>query len=452
MPIKLLRTSLSRQKALFFALLVFFIGTLLFLSVALSRSFQSFTQKKIWLRELHTNLNDLTKLEAGLANSESKFRAFLLSGDSIWWRQLAQERIHFTQTAAQLRKVTAITPLMDSITKTAAIKFALENELAARLHNRYYSLQQHRQEVSKQFAPSSKRIKLGNHIRQLLDKAQTRQKATIIAGRKLQDRLQPVIIWQFAAIILLIVLLMLFLMNKAYQGMAQRARSTALMQTLLASAHDGFYLLNSSWRILLMNQKAKTYLHASLGVIPQQGNNLLELLPEKDRQKIEQLYEQALAGEQIIRKHSLLIEGRPCIIELQHRAVFDKDLNKNIGISILLRDITEQTGAEEARRKSEATRRMIMNAVQDAVICIDKEGKISYWNNKAEIIFGWTKKEAIGLTLDKTIIPEYHRSGHKAGFDYYHLTGKHRIMNKLVELTAVNKDGHNFPIEMYVLL
>ncbi len=451
MPVNFLRTTLSRQRAAFFVLLLFFIGTLLFLGITLGRSFQSFTAKKMGLRELQTDLNDLTKLEAGLANSESKFRAFLLSGDSTWWTQLEQERIHFTQTAAKLGKITAIRPLMDSITKTAALKFALENELAAHLHKRHYSLQQHRQEVAKQFAPNIKRIKLGSHIRLLLDKAQVQQKATLIATREVQDRIQPVIIWQFAAIIMLIVLLMLFLLNKAYQGMAQRARSTAMMQTLLSSAHDGFYLLDNSWRFLLMNQKAKTYLHASLGVEPQQGDNLLELLPEDKREKFAQLVEQTWAGEQIIKKHSLLLDGRQSVIELQYRPVYDQHLNKNIGISVLLRDITVQTLAEDARRKSEATRRMIMNAVQDAVVCINKEGKITYWNSKAEVIFGWTKKEAIGLTLNETIIPKQHQAGHQGGLDRYNHTGKSRVMNKLLEMSAINKSGREFPAEMYIL-
>ena len=59
--------------------------------------------------------------------------------------------------------------------------------------------------------------------------------------------------------------------------------------------------------------------------------------------------------------------------------------------------------------------RLIVAQMADAMIYSDKEGLIRGWNATAEALFGYTKDEALGQSLD-LIIPERLREAHWAGF------------------------------------
>ena len=114
-------------------------------------------------------------------------------------------------------------------------------------------------------------------------------------------------------------------------------------------------------------------------------------------------------------------------------------------------DITEKKKAQEALQESELKNRLIMNAALDAIITIDYKGLITFWNPQAEKIFGWQEKEVLGKQLTDYIIPHYHKNGHEKGIENYNKTGKGPVLNKILELPAVNKDGKEFPIELSII-
>ncbi len=114
-------------------------------------------------------------------------------------------------------------------------------------------------------------------------------------------------------------------------------------------------------------------------------------------------------------------------------------------------DIHEQKIAEEAIRASEETRRLIMESSLDAVVCIDLKGEIILWTPQAEKTFGWTEQEAVGKTLSETIIPQQYREQHAKGFKHYLTTNTGPVLGKLIEITALNKAGHEFPVEMSIV-
>ena len=111
-------------------------------------------------------------------------------------------------------------------------------------------------------------------------------------------------------------------------------------------------------------------------------------------------------------------------------------------------DITERKQIEDALKVSEEKFRSISATANDAIIMVNNEGKISYWNEAAEGIFGFSKKEAIGKDISNTIIPKRLREDHLRGFKKFSETGQGPIVGKTVELTAIRKDGSKFPIEV----
>lgn len=82
----------------------------------------------------------------------------------------------------------------------------------------------------------------------------------------------------------------------------------------------------------------------------------------------------------------------------------------------------------------------------DAVIVIDTESTIVKWNPKAESVFGWKATDVIGKPLYEFIIPAQHRESHKKGMESYLETGIGPVLNKSIEIEAVNKEGKEFPV------
>jgi PAS domain S-box-containing protein len=92
----------------------------------------------------------------------------------------------------------------------------------------------------------------------------------------------------------------------------------------------------------------------------------------------------------------------------------------------------------------------IIKTSLDAFVSMNESQIIEDWNMSAERIFGWKKNAVIGKRLHEIIIPLNQRKKHKEGFNHFLKTGKHKILNRLVEITALHKKGHEFPIELTI--
>ena len=120
-------------------------------------------------------------------------------------------------------------------------------------------------------------------------------------------------------------------------------------------------------------------------------------------------------------------------------------------VVLILQDITESKKAQEILRTSEEKRRLIMNAALDAIVMIDTQGRITFWNPQAEKIFGWKENDIMGKRLSETIIPDKYRERHENGLKHYLQTGEGPVLNKLIEITSLNSDGKEFPIELSII-
>jgi PAS domain S-box-containing protein len=115
-----------------------------------------------------------------------------------------------------------------------------------------------------------------------------------------------------------------------------------------------------------------------------------------------------------------------------------------------LQDISEQKRAAEELQASEEHTRLVVESALDAVITMNGAGQITGWNPQAELAFGWPRAEAIGRLLAETIIPPQLREAHRRGLERYLATGTAVVLNKRLELTAMHRDGHEFPVELAI--
>jgi PAS domain S-box-containing protein len=99
---------------------------------------------------------------------------------------------------------------------------------------------------------------------------------------------------------------------------------------------------------------------------------------------------------------------------------------------------------------SQAKLQAIVDTALDAVVRMDLDGRIVGWNKQAEMIFGWTRDEALGLELDKTIIPPRFRYDHKRGMQRYLAGGGSGVLDTRIEVYALRRSGEEFPIELAI--
>ena len=114
------------------------------------------------------------------------------------------------------------------------------------------------------------------------------------------------------------------------------------------------------------------------------------------------------------------------------------------------RDVTQAKLAELALEASELQTRQILESAHDAFISTDADGLITEWNTRAEASFGWSRREALGRELAATVFPEAHRQAHRDGIEQFLATGQERTLGKRLELTALHRDGREFPVELTI--
>src|SRR5688572_12497430 len=92
----------------------------------------------------------------------------------------------------------------------------------------------------------------------------------------------------------------------------------------------------------------------------------------------------------------------------------------------------------------------IFDAALDAVITMAADGTIETWSPRAETMFGWSVAEAIGRSLASTIIPARYRDAHQRGLDRFLASGEGPILRRRIEIAALHRAGHEFPVELTV--
>jgi len=112
------------------------------------------------------------------------------------------------------------------------------------------------------------------------------------------------------------------------------------------------------------------------------------------------------------------------------------------------RDVTEKRIAERALSEGEARLRSIAESTQDAIIMMDHQGAITFWNPAAVRILGYSHEEAIGQNLHQLLAPDRFLDGYRAAFQGFLRTGDGNAIGKTVELAARRKDGQEIDISL----
>jgi PAS domain S-box-containing protein len=169
---------------------------------------------------------------------------------------------------------------------------------------------------------------------------------------------------------------------------------------------------------------------------------------------------------ELIRRNdfSVMTSGRPLLdVEETHlqadggtatfltsRVPLKGESGEVIGVLGICSDITRRKREEEELRESRDRAQANLDAALDAIIEMDGKGIISGWNSRAAEIFGWPSEKVVGRRLSEMIMPDRFRPAHEEGLRHFLGTGEGPILNRRIEVTALHRDGHEFPIKLAV--
>jgi PAS domain S-box-containing protein len=119
------------------------------------------------------------------------------------------------------------------------------------------------------------------------------------------------------------------------------------------------------------------------------------------------------------------------------------------GLVAVFRDITAQKGAEERIRRGSEWFKSIIETTQDAVISVNRDGRIVLFNPAAERIFGYTRDEVEGRNVNM-LMADVYANEHDHFLDRYERTGEAHAIGRLRTVEARRKSGEVFTIELSV--
>ncbi len=217
--------------------------------------------------------------------------------------------------------------------------------------------------------------------------------------------------------------------------------SPLALEGFLEAAPDAIVVVDWSGNIVIVNQLTEHLFDYSRQELL--GMQIEELVPQRFREH-HAGYRNSYFREPHTRPMG---EGR----ELSGRR---KD-GSEFPVEISLSPLKTETGTlvisiirdATARKKVEARFRGFLEAAPDAIVVVNREGKIVILNTQAERLFKHTRENLLGMPVE-TLVPERFRNrhvGHRGGF---FADPRVRPMGSGLELFGLSSDGSEFPVEI----
>lgn len=125
------------------------------------------------------------------------------------------------------------------------------------------------------------------------------------------------------------------------------------------------------------------------------------------------------------------------------------EIARDIGYALFNLDQQQKKiQAESSLRLSEERLRGITESAQDAILMMDPQGAVSFWNPASEKIFGYSAEEALGKDLHDLLAPVRYLAAYREAFPEFLRSGHGNAIGKTLELAALRKDGHEIPVTL----
>ena len=180
------------------------------------------------------------------------------------------------------------------------------------------------------------------------------------------------------------------------------------------------------------------------------GQSIALIVPASHRQELERISSEIAQGRRVASHETVRVtrDGRLLNVSLTVSPIVDTT-GRVVGASAIARDITEAKRVEAALRASEERYRSIIDSAVDAIIVIDRRGRVEAFNAAAERLFGYAAKDVLGRNVNM-LMPQPYHGEHDQYMARYLATGEKRIIGIGREVTARRRDGTTFPVHLSV--
>ncbi|MDC7124056.1 MAG: PAS domain-containing sensor histidine kinase [Spirochaetales bacterium] len=218
---------------------------------------------------------------------------------------------------------------------------------------------------------------------------------------------------------------------------------TELKNNILDTIPQLFSIVSTEYKYLYINSIYSELLGAPLENIL--GHSVSEFYPEKKfNNEIKPRFDNCFEG--ISQDYEVQVSyekyGRVWI-RAYYFPYYDNE-GEIIGAIVHAVDITERKKIEKEFNFNEAKYRIFMETTPDSIIIVSDDLQITYVNELACRMLGWTKDELIGCPLSK-IDKTCRAEGFKSGKDIIELNE-----NRIVDSVYIKKNGHEISVEINV--
>jgi PAS domain S-box-containing protein len=233
--------------------------------------------------------------------------------------------------------------------------------------------------------------------------------------------------------------------KKLAAAMQDQQRTRHLLESIADTSTDSIFVKDLAGNYLFYNRAAASGVNRSVAEVL--GRNDLALYPPEQAAHIMAVDREVMDGDEPVTFEEKLsmVEGER--IFLTTKGPLCDTEGKVIGLYGIARDITERKQVEKALAASSARLSGVIESAMDAIISVDADQRVLLFNPAAERIFGCTRAEALGQSLER-FIPARFQKGHARHVQNFSATGAtSRNLGAQSELYAVRSDGSEFPIE-----
>jgi PAS domain S-box-containing protein len=172
---------------------------------------------------------------------------------------------------------------------------------------------------------------------------------------------------------------------------------------IVETSLDGIYQVDKSGRFKFVNESfAKLLGYEREEVV---GKHFGDLLSEETLPRIAQMVEEVLSGENV-RDEALVKHKNGYEVPVIFSATPLKDNGKIIGLTGILRDITDSKKLESTLRQREEYFRALTENSMDGILVLDRQGVIKYESPSFERLWGYKPLERIGKSSMEFVHPE----------------------------------------------